>query len=49
VLGNAGAKISDPCPDFAVLRVVADAAAMAHGKGVLPGSEERLELCAQGL
>jgi hypothetical protein len=49
VLGDAGAKISDPCADLAVLRMVADAAAVAHGEGVLPGSEERLELCAQGL
>ena len=49
VLGDAGAKISDPCADLAVLRMVADAAAVAHREGVLPGSEERLELCAQGL
>jgi hypothetical protein len=49
VLRDARAKIGDARADFAVLRMVADAAAMAHGKGVLPGSEERLELCAQGL
>jgi hypothetical protein len=49
VLGDARAKISGLRPDLAVLRMVADAAAMAHGEGVLPGSEERLELCPQGL
>jgi hypothetical protein len=48
VLGYARAKISHPRTDFAVLRVVAEAAAMAHGKGVLPGREERVELRAQG-
>jgi hypothetical protein len=49
VLGDARAKISDLRPDCAVLRMVADAAAMAHGERVLPGGEERLELGAQGL
>ena len=49
VLGNARAEIGDPRADFAVSRMVAEAAAMPHGKGVLPGGEERLELCAQGL
>ena len=49
VLGDSRAQVGNALSDRAVLRVVADAAAMAHGKGVLPGGEERLELRAQGL
>jgi hypothetical protein len=49
VLGDPSAQIGDTPADGAVVRVVADAAAVAHGVRVLPGSHERLELGAQGV
>ena len=49
VFGDARAQIRDPLADRAVLRVVADAAAMAHREGVLPGGDKRLKLRAQGI
>src|SRR4051794_36808895 len=48
VLGDAGAQVGYLLADRPVVREVPDAAAMTHREGVLPRSEQRIELGAQG-
>ena len=49
VLGDPRAQVGDPVANRAVVRMVADAAAVAHRERVLPRREERLELGAEGI